>query len=413
MTEQPLRVRAVARVDGPPTARGGPATLEPRPRHHHLGPVHLLQLLVIEGVLLAVLAMTNLGPVAMAAAAVVGAALLVVVLGRRKRRWFVERRLMIWHYRRRRRGREATEHPDPRLSALRSLAPGLSVRDVSAPDGSAVGVARDSAGWFAVAAATTTAAMRDDPTAGLPLDRLARLLADAETPGAVLQVVTHTVPAPSLNIDRGCAAEQSYRELLHTVGAAPAPRDRVTWISLRVDARSIAEDADGEDVQPPVIVATLIRRVVSTLRRTGRTWHVLDADGLLTALARSCDLDAAPTPGMALKPVEDWTHWRSARLAHASYWISDWPDAEHTGELLARLSEVPAALTSVAVAVTPVNDATDVRGLVRVAAPPAALAQVTDGLVQTAAQSRAQLLRLDGEQAPAVYATAPTGGGVG
>lgn len=413
MTEQPLRVRAVARVDNAPSARGGPATLVPRPRHHHLGPVHLLQLLVIEGVLLAVLAMTNLGPVAMAAAALVGAALLVVVLGRRKRRWFVERRLMIWHFRRRRHGREAGEHPDPRLTALRSLAPGLSVRDVSVPDGSQVGVARDSAGWFAVAAVTTTAAMRDDPTAGLPLDRLARLLADAETPGAVLQVVTHTVPAPSLNIDRGCAAEQSYRELLNAIGAAPAPRDRVTWIALRVDARSIAEDAEGEDVQPPVVVATLIRRVVSTLRRTGRTWHVLDADGLLAALARSCDLDAAPTPGIALKPVEDWTSWRSARLAHASYWVRDWPEAESAGELLARLSEVPAALTSVAVALTPVHDAVDVRGLVRVAAPPATLAQVTEGLVQTATQSHAQLLRLDGEQAPAVYATAPTGGGVG
>jgi len=160
-------------------------------------------------------------------------------------------------------------------------------------------------------------------------------------------------------------------------------------------------------------VATLIRRVVSMLRRTGRAWHVLDADGLLSALARSCDLDAPPGPGAALKPVEDWTSWHSARLAHASYWIRDWPAAEQSGELLNRLSEVPAALTSVAVVLTPVSDAVDVRCLVRVAAPPATLTQVADGLVQTAAQARADLLRLDGEHAPAAYATAPTGGGVG
>jgi hypothetical protein len=53
----------------------------------------------------------------------------------------------------------------------------------------------------------------------------------------------------------------------------------------------------------------------------------------------------------------------------------------------------------------------DLRCLVRIAAPPAALTQVGRSLVRAAQQAGGGLFPMDGEQGPAAYASAPTGGG--
>ncbi|WP_131792611.1 MULTISPECIES: hypothetical protein [Protofrankia] len=58
------------------------------------------------------------------------------------------------------------------------------------------------------------------------------------------------------------------------------------------------------------------------------------------------------------------------------------------------------------------NDLIDLRCLVRVAAPAADLDRTCQEIMNIAAQAHADLFPLDGEQAPAVYASAPTGGGV-
>jgi type VII secretion protein EccE len=418
MTESPARVRAVARVRDV-ASRTGPAILLPRRRPGRLGPVHVVQLLLIEGVALGVLAALAFGPPMAGAVGLVGLVLVLIALARRRGRWWLESRLMAWQYRRRRHYRPDGFHDDARLRGLQWLAPGLSVRDVPAPDGTQIGVARDDAGWYAVATVRPAAAMRDAPADGLPVDRLVRVLHDAAAPGAVLQVVTHTVPAPSLELDRGCPASQSYLELLQTNGPVPVPRDRVTWITVRLDARSMAEEAPigGAETQPPALVGTLLRRVVGVLRRTGRACQILDADGLLDALARSCDLEPPTAPGapartaQPVRPHEDWSAWHSARLAHTSYWVQDWSPVVQAGALLDGLSAAPAALTSVTLIMAPQDDTIDLRCLARVAAPVESLAQSGQELVLRARQAHARLFRLDGEQAPAVYATAPTGGG--
>jgi type VII secretion protein EccE len=415
MTESPPRVRAVARVGAAAPVRAGRATLASRRRPGHLGPVHVMQLLLAEAAVVAVVATLGQPPVIAGTAAAAAVVLLAVALARRSGRWWLERRVMAWQYARRRRARAAGQRDDPRLAALRVLAPGLAVEDIGAPDGAQVGVARDDAGWFAVAAVVPSAPLRDDPTGGLPLDTLLGALTEAGQPGAVLQVVTHTVPAPGLAVDPGSPAGQSYRQLLGQFGGAPAPVDRATWVAVRLDAKALAE-AGADDVaevdQAPLLVAALLRRVAKSLRRVGVPHQVLDAPGLLAALARSCDLDPAET-GQPAMPREDWSQWSSARLAHRTYWLRDWPPLPEAGALLTALTGSPAALTSVSlvVAAEAEEEPVDLRCLVRVAAPAAALAQACRALVRTAEQARAGLFALDGEQGPAAYASAPTGGG--
>jgi hypothetical protein len=74
---------------------------------------------------------------------------------------------------------------------------------------------------------------------------------------------------------------------------------------------------------------------------------------------------------------------------------------------------VPAAMTSVSIILAPDygDPAVDLKALVRIAAPPEHLDEACRTVVRGVRRAKADLFRLDGEQAPAVYASAPTGGG--
>lgn len=415
MTESPQRVRATARVTTESADNASSAVLVPRRRPGHLGPVHVIQLLLAEVAIIVLLAVLTSGVIVVAIAAAGCVVLLGVTLARRNGRWWLERRMMVRQYQRRRQTQPAPE--DPRLNALRTLAPNLTVDNISAADGSEIGVARDDAGWYGIAVLAPAAAMRDDQREMPPLDALVAALADAEQPGAVLQLVTHTVPAPSLEVHPASPVGQSYRQLLANAGPVPVPTDRATWIAVRLQARALAEaGAYGGDLdRAPAVVAALVRRIIKSLRHTGVACQPLDADGVLAALARSCDLEAsvgdAAATGTTRQPREDWTEWHSDRLAHRSFWIRGWPPAAERPALLDWLATAPAALTSVALILTPEEDSIDMRCLVRVAAPAEALPQISEAVGKRAQEMRTDLFQLDGEQAPAAYASAPTGGG--
>lgn len=409
-------VRAVARVSAESADYSGPAILLPRRRPGHLGPVHVTQLLLVEAVLVAVLAaVTNNAVVAIGVGAA-GLVLLLIVLGRQRGRWWLERRLMARRYRKRRHEAGAPAFgDDPRLAALRRLAPNLIVENVSVADGSHVGVARDDAGWYAVAAVTPAMATREEP-GGVPLDTLAAALAEADQPGAVLQVVTQTVPAPSIDTHPSSAAGQSYRQLLARFGTVPVPADRETWVAVRLDARSLAEAIadDGADLDlAPAVVAALIRRVAKSLRKDSITHRLLDADALLGVLMRSCDLVPVTPHTETQPPREEWSEWHSARLAHRSFWVRGWPPLAQAASLLNWLATAPSAMTSVSLTMAADDDSrmVDLRALVRVSAPATDLEPICQSLTRGAEQAHADLFQLDGEQAPAAYASAPTGGG--
>lgn len=423
----------------------GPPVLFPRRQPGRLGPLHVVQLLLVEIVLVAVAAALTRNAVLAAGVALAGAGVLGLGLSRRQGRWWLERHLLAREHRRRRRATanaattadtDATDAAtsasatdtaaanasagtapagtDPRLAALRALAPGLTVTNVGLADGARVGVAHDDAGWYAVAALIPRPPSGDDP-GGVPLDLLTTALAEVGQPGVVLQLVTQTISAPSIHTSPSSPAGQSYRRLLAGFGSVPVPADRETWLAVRLDARVLAEAVaeTGADLDAaPTVVAALLRRVGRSLRHAGVAHRLLDADGLLGAIVRSCDLEPRGPLEDPPRAREEWSAWHSSLLAHRSFWIRQWPPPARASNLLDRLSTAPAAMTSVALIVVPDGDPplVDLRGLVRVAAAPDQLAAVCEELVRTAAEAGAGLFPLDGEQGPASYASAPTGG---
>ena len=390
-----------------------PAPLRPQPRRYWLGSVHVVQLLTIEAVVLGVLIVSRRGPVVVGAAALIALAVTGLVLRRRQGRWLFE-----WRDLRRRFAARSREHPvghdDPRLAALRGLAGGLSVGQLQAQDGTRIGIAADDAGWFAVIESSVSAGLPSAVAPGPPLERLARQIVESQVPGITLQVVTHTVPVPAPHIDPNCAAAQSYRDLARSVGVPVVPLECVTWVVLRLDPVPLAARAENSDVSPPAVLMTLVRRTAGVLRRVGGGWRVLDREGLIGALARSCDLESVAEAAI-VAPVEEWTHWQSAGLEQATFWVRQWPEAIEPAALIDLFVAVPCAFSSVALITVPGPDPDQVtvRGLVRVAAPAGQLAAASAAVGQAAEQVRAQVQRLDGEHGPAVYASAPTGGGLG
>ncbi|WP_407566728.1 type VII secretion protein EccE [Polymorphospora sp. A560] len=415
MTAPSQSVRAVARVAPGEPAPSGPAEVpRPRRRPSHLGRVHLLQLLLIEAAVVGTLAAATQGAVPAVATGVAGAAVVAATLARRGGRWWLERWMMSVAQRRRRRGRPIP-HGDPRVTALRHLAPGLTVQNASVGDSADIGVARDDAGWYACAAVSTGRRRKDG---ALPLDQLVAALAETGQPGAVLQVVTLTVPAPGMDTPPASHAGQSYRQLLTGFGSAVVPAHRAVWITVRLDAWALAEavvDEHGtalDDV--PELVAALLHRVTKTLRRAGFTVQPLDDAGLLDALVQSCDLEGAAAPGNGRgEPREEWSRWHSGRLAHRTFWVRRWPATDQIGALLDAVGATPSALTSAALTLAAEGDGdgVDLRGLVRLAAPPPELGPVCLAAARAAELAGADLFPLDGEHGPAVYASAPTGGG--
>lgn len=437
-----------------------------RPRPSHLGVVHVFQLVVVEGAVLGILVATRGGVLAAVLAALAGLLVVAAALTRRRGRWLAEWTLLAARARRRRRYVPHPAEPDPRLAALRCLAPRLAVQDVEGSSGGLVGVGYDGEGWFATATVAPPADLNGDLSPTIPLGALAAVLdphpqAGLDDPGqsrAAVQVVTLTTPAPNGDAhgatnsaaDGAAPADRSYRELLAATG--PAFADRIVWVTVRLEARMLAEDGAGdrdETVRVPPALLRMTRRLVKTLRTAGLPVQVLDADGLLDALARCCDLlpptDARPgirqgatgTPPTAhsprgpVAPEEDRRVWRSSTLEHVTYWLQDWPRPTSRPTLLDDLAAAPAGLTSVAVRLVaepddlrapadgPVpgrrepsaGDRFDVRALVRIGAPVDRLGGACQAMTQAAEAAGARLFRLDGEQAPAVYATAPTGGG--
>jgi len=398
---------------GPPAAprrRRQVPTTTARRRPVQAG-LRTLQALAVETVVLAVLLAAIQGLLVAAAVAVIGALLLVVILARRNGRWWLEQRIIAWSYRGRRRRRGLDQAPDPRLAALRGLAPGLTAVDVPAADGSRIGVARDDAGWFAVIAVEAAEPMRDDTRTSVPIDRLVAAIADVGQPGSVLQVVRHTVCMPAPGAEGAKPAAMAY---LQFVGdAAAQPVHLTTWVAVRLEARALAEAgvSSGDDAAgAPAVVAALARRLAKALRGAGVRTRTLDADGVIAALAHSCDLEPA-LPGEPAQHAESWTGWVSPRLAHRTYWVRTWPALTQASALMQTLSTTPGSVTNLALILVPEDEKVDLRCLARVAAPAASLPGVCRTLVRRARQAGARLLPLDGEQGPATYASAPTGGG--
>lgn len=385
-------------------------------RPGHLGALSIGQIIIAEAAVLMAAVAATWGLISGLIAGAVAVALIAIFFARRHHRWWLEDQQVAWQHRRRRAAALDTG-AGPTLAALRAVAPGLSVRDVPAPDGARVAVARDEAGWYCVVALTATGPTHQE-AAPIPLDTLVGVLAATEQPGVVLQFVSHTVPTPSLDLHPASPAGASYRQLVAALSRIAIPAHRESSVSVRVDARRLAEavldhNADPEDAE--ALVASLGRRVATSLRRLGFACRLLDTDELIAALARSCDVESS-TIGNASQVHEERTRWHSARLTHRTFWLKTWPpSAAKIGALFERAAATPSAQTSVALILESSGaDDVAVRALIRLAARPEDnLAALEKILLQDVERIGGELQPLDGEQGPAVYATAPTGGGAG
>lgn len=346
------------------------------------GLLTLARLLAFEAVVVVVLYLISPRPWLMILGAVVTVLLTVLLFGRSHGRWWSESALLWLRYRRRG-GTAGVRGDDVRLAALSELVPELTVEDVPRGEDATLGVAGDGAGWFAVLEVDLRAAGAVPP---VPLAALARVATDAEQAGVVIQLVSHNAAGPG------------------------GVRDRAVWVAVRLDARAMAESslAGAHRVDVPAVLAEMVRRAERVLRRRGLAARALTADGLLGALARSCDLLPAGTPVTAR---EAWQTWHSRRLAHRCYWVASWPDAERGTSLLAALADLPATLVSIAFVLEPAFEGTDMSCLVRIAAVPAALRPACERAEQLMRRAGGRLSGLDGQHAPGVYASAPSGGG--
>ncbi|WP_245788430.1 type VII secretion protein EccE [Amycolatopsis marina] len=365
-----------------------------RRRPGFLGPVGVSRLLVFEIVQVVLLFVVVRQDWARIAGVVIGVLAVVVAFGRSGGRWWTER-FGAWLRFRRRRGVIAADVDDPRLAALRELAPDLVVEDVDGPAHTTMGLGADGAGWFTVL--EVVSAPEDKIHPPVPLAGLVRLAADAEQPGVVMQVVSQSEP--------------SWRAGPASAGVGAREVRQVTWVSVRLDAELVAESVagtDGADVGVPVVLAELTRRTGRVLKRRGLPNRVLDADGVLDALARSCALGSA-SPSVPIR--EEWTAWHSTGLSHACFWLRSWPGPDRAAGLLAALRALPAARVTVTFLLEPAHQDSDIRCLVRVSAPASGLGEACETAMRLTRQAGGELFRLDGEQAAAVYATAPTGGG--
>jgi type VII secretion protein EccE len=377
---------AAPRDDRPPLPAPVPLTLAPPRRRGRIGRFHVGQIVVVQ--LAAAVALAAYPQPDVVFLPVLGVCLAVAAatLAPRGHRWWYEDVPRRWALRRRRRRRPPTG-VDPRLAAL---APGLVIEEIT-DRGLQIGIGMDSDGWYAALAV-------GDPAGGPARpDRLVQLLSQASAPVSALQVVHHTVPAPTM----------------------VSPAGEQTWVGMRLAAADapVESASRGGGVEGAHrAIAAAVGRIGRTLRASGYTTHVLTAQELVAAIAAVGGWDPTrPTTGVRGQP-EQWNGWRGADAAHICFRVSG---RLVMPELYESLSGTRAMSATVSVRFPPAPEpaaegtpapagAPVLHGLLRVATGDGIVDATADEVSEGARRRGLALRRLDGQHGPAVYACAPT-----
>ena len=413
---------ALAAPEVPEPDRPRPTRPLRRRRPWTVGGVHVLQLVLWEAAVAAVLAVHRQPLAVLVPVAVVAGLAVLLTAVRRRGRW-LHQWLGLWlRYRVRRRsvplGAPGDGSIEVATTVLDALSRGSHLGRVLVDD-TEVGTIVHTTGLSVL---VETSPEGGDPTAEATrtLPPLTSLLPPAEDggPAMAVQLLVQTVPAPAW-VGAGDPAALSYRQL--TGGTAPARRR--CWVALQV-LRSPDDDGTA-GLEPPLVNG--LRRLRRQLSRAGLRTQLLGPDDLAGALIGVAGLEAGPggrprgadqaLAGAAV--TETWTTWAAGSARHTAFRLLDWPslDSPAGQELIDRLGTSAAVPTTVSVAARRVSaDQVELATSLRVVLPgvggseAAALDDVTARITGLATECGARVERLDGRQAAGMAAAVAFGG---
>jgi type VII secretion protein EccE len=277
-----------------------------------------------------------------------------------------------------------------------------------------IGVAADELGWFAAIAVTARDGLSRGDGAALRLDWLARLVGEPAAPTSAVQVVVRQAGLPGG--DPRTPYARSYQELRDSLAVVP---HRDVWIAVRLDlddGETAAADRGGDIAGIHRALGAALVRVSTVLTTSGLDHRVLDGTELRQALLDAYGPD--PYDGRASRAHETWSRWQARRAVHVCYAVAGWP-TKPGGDVLTELARVPGAVsvcTAIAFGEVPSRGARGpiaARMVLRVVAAPELVGGCLRQLRAGARRLGVRLVRLDGEQAAAVYATTPTAAAMG
>ena len=293
------------------------------------------------------------------------------------------------------------------LVPLAEWIPGLSVSQTLTGRGEEVGVITDGSAWTAVLAITSDDNLIADKGEQLDLTAMAGLTTQDDVVFAGVQVVTYTVPAPTVVLLGGeTPAVQAYRQITKVV----PPTVRRTWLCVRLDPRLCLQAVERRGMGKEGIYATLrfgLHRVQSALKRQGISTQALDPLGIYEVLALTAG--SGPDHGEA-RSDEQWQHWTCDGLHHSGHLINRWgqsPSAGY-GQLLDAVAGAPVLFAVSSYTFTPGRAA---GGGVRLVTPDAQSAGQAEAFVQQRLGGSVRLAPAGGTQIPTVLATIPLGRG--
>jgi type VII secretion protein EccE len=446
-TPQPTMDERLAGQAGVPAVAPPPVRRLPGGRRRLPGPA-VGQLVAAELVVFALLAAVGRQPWVLIVVGVLSLATVLLLFARRRNRWWYEHGLLRLSFRRANRppstaapnlGAPPTQPgamappgapADQRGAALRELAPAFTVTEVTERAGT-FGMAHDGTGWYAIVELLTApppgGAAGGAGGVAVPLRELAELV---HGEGAVsrVQLVMHAAAAPVARLTAWSPAVASYRDVAARLAGPVPPSVSRTWLAVRLDAPDAilaAATRGGGMKGVRRSLSTALGRVGRVLSGAGLEYRMLDADGLLDALALSLGLAAQPgvppaaagtvgVTGAGGRTEKRWDRVVADGYAQVCFEVTGWPP--HGGRLTAALAGLPAAWTTLSLVLGPRSDLTapgevPLRGQLRVAAAPDAIGPSCEALEEAAYTQAVRLRRMDGEHGPAAYATAPTGGG--
>jgi len=382
----------------------------------HLGPLPVINLVVLEVGLALGLLLLAVDTALWGVALLVALVTVPLALGRWHGRWMVRWIQLTGHYLMRARG---TSLPvgsgDPRVALLTALIPDLTVAPGADRQREPVGFAWRQGTWTAVLEVDATSSMIAPigDAASLPLGALASCLEDRGVVLDAIQVIWHCYPGNAA-LPSSSPALRSYLEVL---GSLPAAARRTTWIAVRLDPRrcpdAVAERGGDVTGCHRALIAAL-SRVRATLESKGVAARPLDTDQLLRAGICAAELSGITGAAGSAQPVtvsEGWTTVTAAGVGHTSYAITSW-GATGAASNLTALIGVRALSTTVALVISPGEGGSEVglRGLVRVSARNPAELEAADGQLRAVSKQLGVGLRpLDGQQAAGLAATLPLG----